>query len=209
MTKKILILLLTCISFFSIFSCVIADSASNFQDLLVQLKEEGRIPETPGSIMKIGNFSDELARIGYYSWFPITEAENFVLSTKIQWESGTQHPNSAQAGCGVVFRADPKTNYHVMASVRLDGTVYITGVNQTGITKYGNNYYGLYSIEGSKDLTLVVNGMDAYVYLDGTLVMDRHSIPGYGKGVGPAILSGSNLNFGNRCTWSDTFLYTF
>lgn len=209
MKKHFSIFLLSCIFLFSIFSFANADSTSNFQDLLSQLKKEGKIPETPGSIMKIGNFSDELAHIGYYSWFPITEAENFVLSTKIQWESGTPHPNSSQAGCGIVFRADSVTNYHVMASVRLDGTVYISGVNQTGITKYGNNYYGLYSVEGSKDLTLIVNGMDAYVYLDGILVMDRHSIPDYGKGVGPAILSGSNLNFGSRCTWSDTFLYTF
>lgn len=209
MTKKYLFLLLSCFLFISIFSCANADNESNFQDLLSQLKAEGRIPETPGSIMKIGDFNDELAWIGHYSWFPITEAENFVLSTKVKWESGSQHPNSGQAGCGIVFRADPVTNYHVMASVRMDGTVYISGVNQKGITKYGNNYYGLYSFEGSTDLTLVVNGTDAYVYMDGKLIMDRHSIPNYGKGVGPAILSGSNLNFGNRCTWSDTYLYTF
>ena len=209
MYRKLSIFVFFCLLIFTSFGTVLADSESSFQDLLAQLRSEGRIPEKSGSIINFGEFSDELASIGNYSWFPVTEADNFVLSSKISWESGNDHPNSAQAGCGFVFGADPVKNYHLMASIRMDGTVYVSGVNQTGNIQYGNNYYGLYSVQGTADFTLVVNDMDVYVYIDGKPIMDRHGIYKYGTSVGPAVLSGSNWKFGNRCTWTDTFLFTF
>ncbi len=209
MKKITLIFAILCLFIFSLYSSVCADSESDFQDFLGKLRSEGLISEEPGSIIKIGEFSDELAQMGYYSWFPLTNADKFVLSAKLSWASGNEHPNSSQAGCGVVFGADPETNYHVLASIRMDGTVYISGFNQTGNLKYGNNYYGMPSFEGSTNFAMVVNGMDAYIYIDGKQIMDRHSIYSYGNGIGPAVLSGSNWKFGNRCTWADTYLYVF
>lgn len=209
MKKNIMIFIILCTLLFTLYSSVCADSESDFQDFLGKLRSEGLISEKPGSIIRIGDFSDELANLGCYSWFPLTNAENFVLSSKISWESGNEHPNSGQAGCGVVYGADPVTNYHVMASIRMDGTVYMSGFNQTGNLKYGNNYYGLYSYEGSADFAVVVNGMNVYIYVNGKQIMDRHSIYTYGTGVGPAVISGSNWKFGNRCTWADTYLYVY
>ena len=209
MKKKLIIFVILCTFLLSFFSSVCADSERDFQDFLAKLRTEGLIPEKQGTIIKIGDFDDELANIGNYSWFPLINTDNFVLSTKISWASGNEHPNSGQAGCGVVFGADPVTNYHVMASIRLDGTVYMSGFNQTGNLKYGNNYYGLYSTEGSADFAVAVNGMNAYIYVNGKQIMDRHSIYVYGNGVGPAVLSGSNWKFGNRCSWADTYLYVY
>ena len=209
MKKKTLIFVFLCIFIFSLYNSAYADSETDFQYFIGELRSEGLIPEEPGSIIKIGEFSDEMAQLGYYSWFPMIDAENFVLSSKLTWASGNEHPNSTQAGCGIVFGADPVTNYHVLASVRMDGTVYMSGFNQTGNLKYGNNYYGVPTFEGTTDFALVVNGMNVYIYLDGKQVMDRHSIYGYGTSVGPAVLSGSNWKFGNRCTWTDTYLFVF
>ena len=101
MYRKLSIFVFFCLLIFTSFGTVLADSESSFQDLLAQLRSEGRIPEKSGSIIKFSEFSDELASIGNYSWFPVTEADNFVLSSKVSWESGNDHPNSAQAGCGL------------------------------------------------------------------------------------------------------------
>lgn len=182
---------------------------TEFKNLISRLSDEGLIPGTRGKITSFGTYEDNLAMLGYVQWFPLREAENFVLYAKVSWTNSMEHPDSAKAGCGFIYQAEENGVNHMMASVRLDGTMHISGMKNYAYLKYGNVYYGQPSVEGSADLTIVVNGIYNTVFVNGARVVQKAGLPVFGSSIGLATLSGTNMGWGTRCSWSDIYLFTW
>lgn len=209
MKMKRLLSCILCLLVLFVFTCSVSANENEFQDLLLKLRSEDFLPDLSGEITNLGTHTEELAMIGNYSWYSLIDAENFVLSTTLSWDSGSEHPNNNQAGCGVVFGVNTDTLSHNMASVRLDGTVNVSGMNYTGFLKYGNTVYTQPTISGKAKVVFVRSGTNLRVYIDDVLTMERFNVANFGNKMGFSILSGTNMSFGTRCTWEDTFLYIF
>ncbi|MBR6088364.1 MAG: hypothetical protein IKP86_00425 [Anaerolineaceae bacterium] len=180
-----------------------------FKNLISRLSDEGLVPDSRGTITSYGTYEDNLALLGYVQWFPLREAKNFVLSAKVDWTNSMEHPDSTKAGCGFIYQAQEDGPNHMMASVRLDGTMHISGLKDYVYLKYGNVYYGQPSVEGSADLTIVVNDIYLTVFVNGERVIQKAGLPIFGSSIGLATLSGTNFSWGTKCSWSDIYLYTW
>lgn len=182
---------------------------AEFNDLVDRLREEGTIPRVRGNITSFGNYEDSLTNMGIAQWFTMTEAENFVLYAKVAWISGSETPNGAIGGCGVVFSADPGTKNHLMTSIRMDGYVYLSGTRGNSPISYGRYYYGNPWWEGNAEIILVVNGDTVSFYMNGQRMFTQPSTLILGNGLGLATLSGTNMNFGTCCSWEDIYLFSW
>ena len=89
----------------------------------------------------------------------------------------------------------------------MDGLIYFTGLRNNYYLSYGTYRYGKASTKGSADFTLVVDGDKAIVYVDGERIVTKANFPMMGDSVGICTLSGTNKDYGTRCTWKDIYMY--
>ncbi|MBQ6343270.1 MAG: hypothetical protein IJI41_09125 [Anaerolineaceae bacterium] len=180
-----------------------------FNELIEQLKTEEVIPRGRGRIQSFGSFEDEYPVMSLYQWFPVTNAERFVFSANVSWLSAFQAPTANLAGCGLVFGADPETHNHLMASVRMDGHLYLSGNDFGKALNYIDYFFGYPTISGSVNLTVIETGEKVITYIDGVRLGTRSDMLPFGNALGFSVLSGTNLDFGTKCNWSDVYLYTW
>lgn len=119
----------------------------------------------------------------------------------------------ALTGITAVFAQIPEEAdeafHNLLASIRMDGLVYFTGYRNHQHLSYGTYRYGKASTKGSADFVLVVDNGKASVYLDGRRVVQKAELPVMGDGVGLCTLSGTNKDYGTRCTYKDIFFYSW
>ena len=181
------------------------DNAEVFFSLLDEFEQEELI-EGDGETISYGDYSDELPMFNYYRWGPFTEAENFVLSADIAWDSAVERPTFNGSGCGVIFNSKDKGN-HLLLTPRADGYVYITGYKDYTSFSYEKYQFGSTSPRGQIHLDLILAGNKAVVYVDGRRIFTNSDLPIYGEKVGFATMSGSNTNFGTKCDYGNIFMY--
>lgn len=187
----------------------VSADAVTFNNLLEQLKNDEIIPRERGKIISFGDFEDEFGTMGKYQWFPIANADNFVISADIAWLASLSAANVTISGCGIVFGADPDSKDNLLASVRMDGHVYLSG-NKSGTPLRFIDYFFAYpAIQGEVNFALVINGDKATTYINGERLGTLRGFSIYGNAIGLASLSGSNYEFGTRCTWKDIYFYTW
>jgi len=186
-----------------------ADAETDFENLLDKLYRDGAISTTNGETTAYNDYEDSWAQIGWYQWVTFQEADRFVFSATVEWASASQTPNNFESGCGVNFNMGYGNSDHLLASIRMDGLVYFTGFKNGRSLSYGTYKYGPPSIKGSTDFTLVVDRDKATVYIDGQRLVRKADLPIMGDLVGLTTLSGTNKDFGTRCTWTDIFFYTW
>ena len=186
-----------------------ADPELAFEEKIAGLEEKGLIPAASGTYLSLGDYEDSLALMGYVRKVPLMEAENFVISVHMAWESANRTPNTQTAGCGIIFNSGNGSSDYVLASVRMDGAVYITGLKYYTQLSYGKFFYGLPSVEGSADFLMIVNNQKASVYVNDQLIATASNIPVMGNEIGLGILSGTYQDFGNRCKFGDIRIYTW
>ncbi len=184
------------------------DAEDAFYAFLDELEEDGLI-SLGGHTTDYGDYENEWAQINYYQWLTFEHTNRFVFSANIAWESASATPNNFISGCGVVFNSASGNANHLLASVRMDGFVYIDGFRNYSELSYGKYGYGRPSTKGSADFVLVVNEDKAAIYLDGQRVVQKANLAVMGDGVGVATLSGTNKDFGTRCNYKDIFFYTW
>ena len=107
----------------------------------------------------------------------------------------------------LIYNIGNGNSNHLLASIRMDGMIYFTGFRNSNHLSYGTYRYGKNSIKGSADFVVVVDNDKATVYIDGERVVRKADLPIMGDGVGLSTLSGTNKDFGTRCTWKDIFMY--
>ena len=180
-----------------------------FYDLLDELEDDGLIGSTDGDATYYGDYEDAWAQIDYYQWITFQNADRFVFSADVSWASASTTPNNYAAGCGLVFNEGDGTVNHLLASVRMDGNIYFSGIRNYNYLSYGAYKYGSASTKGSAKFTVVVDNDRATIFLDGRRIVRKADLPVMGDGVGLATLSGTNKDYGTRCTWKDIFFYTW
>lgn len=196
------------IAFTSVYSAVSADK-TEFLDTLQQLEKNGTILVSEGQITSFGSFSDSYTNMGTAKCYTITEADHYVLSSKISWLSAFSAPNGDVSGCGFIFGAGSDAKNYLMTSIRMNGYIYFNGFNNGNRLSYGQQCVTTPSMQGEGILTLVVDGSSVSIYYDGKPVFNRNDVIIPGNGLGFAILSGTNKDFGTQCTFEDIFLYTW
>ena len=181
----------------------------SFHDLIEQLKLENSIPQENGRFLFLGDYADSYANMGYLSAVQLWEAERFVFSSKISWESGFQTPDTMTSGCGVFFNAASDSGDHLMVSVRMDGNLHISGSRSYSYLSYVRIPWQNPSVEGEAELSVIVDGKELSVYINGQKMWQRGDMPVMGDAAGLAVLSGTNLDFGTRCSFTDISIYTW
>lgn len=193
----------------AVFAQIPEEADEAFHDLLSELHEDRVVSDISGDYTYYGDYEDEWAQIDYYQWVTFEQSNRFVLSANISWQSASQTPNYFAAGCGVIFNEGDGNSNHLLASIRMDGLVYFTGYRNHNYLSYGTYRYGPASTKGSYDFVLVVDNGKASVYLDGRRIVQKAELPVMGDGVGLCTLSGTNKDYGTRCTYKDIFFYSW
>lgn len=163
--------------------------------------DAGHIPDADGEYIKLADFDETFAQIGYYQAYPTDlEIESFVFIGRVSWE--TASATNDLSGCGILFAQQEDTS---------DYAVFLDKSRIFFSSSTPKLYYELGKTRGSgrlnfgnpaeADFNLVVFDNHAYVYVDDTfigeytLAQDKklRGIFGYG------IISGTNRDFGTRC----------
>lgn len=167
----------------------------------------GYLPTTEGKFKGYSSFSYKWAQLGWYrQWdlFSSPKVKDFLLSAHLKWSSA--YHNADVSGCGFYFAYQEDTESHY--AVFLDRTrVFfvtteyyyepMTPTHGSGLVKFGNPA----DKPVEADLTLIVIGTRADVFVDGEFVAEytlseRKAVSGY---IGTALLSGTNKDFGTSC----------
>jgi hypothetical protein len=167
----------------------------------------GYLSSTDGTNRIYVDFVKEWAQLGWYNW-RINErrAENFYISAHFKWSSA--YRNADLSGCGIAFAIQENFDQYSVFPDRSRVLFYIyeesygyyrpVGITRgTGKVDFGNPF----DEPAEADFTLIVNDANAYVLVNGELVAEcTLSKNKFHKGgFGPAILSGTNKDFGTRC----------
>ncbi len=186
------------------------ESADNeFHSLIDDLKQSGAVPDSKGSYYFHEDYTQEWARINWFKWQPFASAKNFVISADISWQSASRTPNYAESGCGFVMRETDNSNY-LYAGVRLDGKAYLGGMRKGNRLSYGSFNFGTYSYKGDARFVLVVNENKMTAYVDGARMGKQMDILVDDNGdLAFAVWSGTNKDYGIRCTFRNVFYYVW
>ena len=178
-----------------------------FSDFIQQLKTEGTIPDTDGSM--ICSYEMNLAKSGYWEGIPLLEADQFVISAKFKMNTSTKSVDIMNAGCGFFFNTISGGSQYLMASARMDGNIYLQGYRNYTRLSYGNYYFASPSFDKEGKMTLIFDGSRATLYLNNQRMLSRGDIPAIGNTVGLSILSGTYYDFGNGCSFDEIYVYTW
>ena len=169
-----------------------------------KLFDQGYISSTEGEFIPLDDYSDSLAQTEYYQWVTYEELHprNFILQANVKITNAA--PNTTKAGCGFVYG---ESNNPALIIFSQDGNI--------------NYYYGIYNRRS--------NYLDATLFDDPdglllTLLIDEEAgglrffvndrmglylegVGGYTSDIGPAVLSGTDVDFGTRCDFTDMVLW--
>jgi hypothetical protein len=157
------------------------------------------------------DFSYDWAQLGFYRRFLIQDSVNdFFLSAHFKWDSAFR--NSDTSGCGFIFNVQPNNDHYAVFLDRQKVLFLITD-NTVGFSKPVAPTRGTglvdFDYPAEADFTLIVNGINAYVLVNGeevgqyTLARSRSSE----GAIGLTVLSGTNRDFGTRCEMTNLHLW--
>lgn len=171
----------------------------------------GYLTTTTGKFIELDPFSYDWAQLGYYQRFPLgVDAGNFFLSAKLSWDSALR--NADLSGCGIAFaNLDNGEHYAVFLDrtrvVFVDADNRYNGSRILGVTRGTGRVK--FDLPALADFTLIVKDAYAYVLVDGEVVGEytlSQSRPWTGD-IAYTVLSGTNKDFGTRCTMTDVHLW--
>lgn len=191
--------------------------AEDFQAEVQSYFDQGYLPSTEGSMEEYGEYSQSFAQLDWYSWESLGVSKaDFLLSGHFKWWSA--YRSASESGCGFAFAIQEDGSHYVVFLDRsrivfLDydtsyGTYsrYVGLTRGTGKVKFDNPFD--HPVEA--DFTLIVNDTTAYVLVDEELIgqytlAESRILRG---DVGLTVLSGTNKDFGTRCTMTNLHLWT-
>lgn len=174
--------------------------------------DKGYLPTAEGKFVRLDDFSEEWAQLGWYYRWPLTySAKDFYMTGHLKWSSAYRTPDIS--GCGFVFAEQKNGDHYAVFLDRskvlfVETAYYFTPIGTTrgtGRVNFGNPFD--HPVEA--DLTLIVNDAYAYVLVDGEVVgeytLSQSKI--LQGTVGLALLSGTNKDFGTRCEITNLHLW--
>ena len=175
--------------------------AGSFNELVVNYFDAEFLEKVNGEYYSLGDSVQNLANKGYFQWIPYdVKARNFILRTNVRMSTANKPSDST--GCGIVFRT--VGNYAEFIFIQQNGYLYYGA----GDTNFNSRYYGKIDNPAEFEMVLVVNDKNYDVYIDDQLALSGDFIldPSRG-GVGFAVLSGSNDDFGSQCNFTKNDLW--
>ncbi|HEX2998016.1 MAG TPA: hypothetical protein VHP14_24540 [Anaerolineales bacterium] len=172
--------------------------------------DAGYLTTTEGKFKEYDDFHEDWAQLGWYSsWKFKDTASDFYMKAHFKWSSA--YRSADLSGCGFIFALQDNENGDHYAVFLDRSKVYfvVTGyyyepfnpTHGTGRVKFDNP--ADHPVEA--DFTLIVKGTTAYVLVDEELVGEytlSASKPLDGR-LGLALLSGTNKDYGTRCTMTN------
>ncbi|HEX5807092.1 MAG TPA: hypothetical protein VFY25_00385 [Anaerolineales bacterium] len=175
--------------------------AEKFTELMQSYFSFGSVETLEGKYYSLDDYVSNLARKGYFEWAAYDlKVRNFILRTKVRMS--TANNPSTSTGCGIVFRTVGD----------FAETIF---VQQSGELNYGagskNFHFGYltkFSNPAEFELVVVVNENNYQVFIDGETALKGDSMldPGSG-GIGFAVQSGSDEDFGSQCNFTENDLW--
>jgi hypothetical protein len=180
-------------------------------DLLDKLVADGHLTGTAGKYMLLPDFSEGLAMLNFIAPYPaMVSPKNFVLRTDLAWESASKTADWNASACGFIFHVGKDGSFY-SASLALDGYVQMTQhkPNYSYVTDIGKGYYGKLDVpKGSAKFVLVVTIDQITVFINDKMVKSFQSNLLYTSGgLSYSITSGTNKDFGMRCTMTNIELW--
>lgn len=174
-----------------------------FEDVIM-LDQQGDISGTDGTYYQVEDFEESWAQIGWYQWWVTGYTPtNFVIRAHTAWESASRTADWFNSGCGFVFHAQDAEN-HYMIYLALDGYVYMKGYVDNTYRELGREYYGkVGAVEGKADVLLAVDGPKITYYVNDEKIFQRENKELPSGDLALTLISGTNKDFGTRCTISD------
>jgi hypothetical protein len=183
--------------------------AQGMASIVKQLASEGLLENTAGTYSKLDDFNETWAQIGWYQWWNTGLAPtDFVIRAHTEWESASKTANWFDSGCGFVFHEKDADN-HYMVFLALDANVYLKGYVDGVYKEFGKGYVGkINHLKGGADVMLVIEGDHIIYYVNGEKVLEK-SVSALSEGnLALTLVSGTNKDFGTRCSISDIELWT-
>jgi len=173
--------------------------------------EKGYLATTNGRFRELEDFTDEWAQLGWYQWLSLdNKVSDFFMSAHFEWDSA--YRNSDTSGCGFIFAIQPNNDHYAVFLDRSEVLFLVTDTS-VGYSKPVGKTRGTGRIKfdypAEADFTLIVKGAYAYVLVDGEVVGEytlSQSRPMRGN-LGLTILSGTNKDYGTRCSMTDLHLW--
>jgi hypothetical protein len=175
----------------------------SFMQRIQQFQSQGDVANTPGTYSSIDDTEMTFANPGYYHWTAVgTGVHDFVIRTDLTMETSKQ--SFERGGCGFVVG---DSNLMMLSQ---KGNVYrfdpIFGLGPT-------NYLGEASNPWSTELALIFKQTgDKYTGIARLFIAGKERLKASMRlgdgGISLAVISGSDTDFGTRCQFKNTDLWT-
>ena len=186
--------------------------AESMANLVQQLYNDGHIQSTQGEYFRIPDFQESFAQINYvrpYFMSDITTSD-FVLRSNIAWKTAKEGANIKNSGCGIWFGVDEEVDNFHEVFLSLDGNVRLARCLNgcRSLSHLASNYFGKVDyLDGDAEIILAVEGGTIQTFVNGELIFTRQNQKELTGFFAFAISSGTNADFGTRCTFSDNEIW--
>ena len=168
------------------------------------------VSSSKGAYYRVQDFTGEWAKLSYYHWWPLNrKPTNFAIRADVSWESAVPLGNPSKSGCGFVFHENGPGDLH-LSFLSMDGYARNYRTEKNVVSDLKGNYAGKFNYPGDKaQIMLVVDYQWITVFINGKQVVRFQDDRLNGGGLAFAVASGSNNDFGTRCTFQNVDLWEF
>jgi hypothetical protein len=168
------------------------------------------VSSATGSYYRVQDFTGEWAKLSYYHWWPLNrKPTNFAIRADITWDSAMPNANPSKAGCGFVFHENGADNLH-FSYLSMDGYVRNYRMDKKIFSDLKANWAGKFNYPSdSAKFMLVVDYQWITVFVNDKQIVRFQDDRLKGGGLAYAVSSGSNNDFGTRCTFENVELWEF
>jgi hypothetical protein len=185
--------------------------AQPMADLIQNLYSEGNLSRIDGVYYNLPDYEATLAKLNWME--PISTGlflNDFVLRGNLAWETAKKGANITGSGCGFTFGIDEDfKNYHITIFA-LDGNVRLFRCLNCGgrLNRISSGYFGKIDyMEGDVDFILIMDGKRIQFFVNGEHSFDLPNQKDFDGYLAYTISSGSNYDFGTRCSWTNMELW--
>lgn len=179
---------------------------TNFLSMVQIYYEAGQISTTEGKYVVLDDYQHELASKLAYAWAETgVIAKNFIVRADFEWSNAINTVNIS--GCGFIYRMQPNQDHYVIILDAVSG-VKLASHTDRGTVSMGSPQNGEQNLSNfgsgpyQATLTLIVNELQTYVYVDDIYFGDYKLLEYRIRDAGPlanAVLSATSERYGTRC----------
>lgn len=173
-----------------------------------QLFSTGVLTSTQGTFYNLPDFEERWAMRDFYD-FSLTDqvVSDFALSSTLEWDSAGTSVEYANAGCGFVFRLNPRGD-HYLVYLGADGRAYFYLAYNHTLKQIDREIYSDNKLlSGQAKILLTVQGSRIVLFVNDVQVINFEDSTLQNGLLGQAIASGTNSGYGTLCRMTDSQLW--